>query len=100
MDMVTINVVDEIPSGINEHGLSRNITYYPNPTSDRIHIDFGSINERVTINAYNALGELVQTESRNASGVVTYVMPKPEGVYLIELIHADERTTNLKVLKE
>lgn len=100
MDMVTINVVDEIPSGINEHLHDGNPTFYPNPTSDRIQIDFGSVTEEITISAYNSLGELVQTESRNVSGLITYLMPKSKGVYLIKLVYTDGKTTNLKVVKE
>ena len=38
-------------------------TIYPNPTSDNIQIDLGLINERISINAYNVLGRMVQTEN-------------------------------------
>jgi PKD repeat protein len=100
MDMVTVNVVGELPNGVNEHRLSQTLSFYPNPTSGRIQIDFGSVKESITINAYNVLGELIQTETRNAVGIIEYAMPNPGGVYLVQVVYSNGRVTYLKVLKE
>ncbi len=76
------------------------ISIYPNPTADRIKIELGSDKSEIIINAYNVLGELVQTERREAIGILDYKMPPQKGVYLIQLIHPNGKVTNLNVVKE
>lgn len=77
-----------------------NLLVYPNPTDNQVYIDVGPTMEIITINTYSALGELVLTEKRSAVGLIDHVLPKPQGVYLIQLVHTDGKVTNLKVLKE
>lgn len=100
MQMVTVNVVNELPNGIEENQLGKSVTLYPNPTSDRIQIDIGTASKQLTVNAYNMLGELVQTETITTNGPIEYDMPKEKGVYLIQLMHSDGHVSNLKVVKE
>ncbi|MBI1288075.1 MAG: T9SS type A sorting domain-containing protein [Flavobacteriales bacterium] len=100
MTMVTVNVVGEMLSGINEHLHAETPTWYPNPTSDRIQIDFGIVSTEITINTYNIFGELVQNERRNVTGTVEYALPKASGVYLVKMVYPDGKVSNLKVVKE
>ncbi|MBI1288907.1 MAG: T9SS type A sorting domain-containing protein [Flavobacteriales bacterium] len=96
-----VRTVNYYPDGLTTSISTKDlINLYPNPTSDRIQIDLGTINEAITINVYNVLGELVQTESRNAAGLIEYIMPNPKGVYLIQLLYTDGKVANLKVVKE
>lgn len=87
---------------VSVHGLDsvENLLFYPNPTSNRIQIDLGSTIGTITINAYNALGELVSIETRNSQGRIDYILPDPIGIYLLQLVHTDGNVTNLKVVKE
>ncbi len=99
-EMVSVNVVSEIPSGITEPNSDSPIAFYPNPTSGNIQIDFGSLSEQISINAYNLLGKVLRTEVINAGGIIEYEMPQKKGVYLLQLIYSDGKVNYLKVVKE
>ncbi len=95
-----VNAQADIAGGINESQLNAVPNIYPNPASNDIQIDLGFTATDLTINAYSVLGELVQTETRNTAVLFDYELPKPEGVYLIQLVYSDGKVTNLKVVKE
>lgn len=95
-----VNATADVIAGINDSDPSEELVYYPNPTTDRIQVKLGATANGVTINAYNALGELVQTEKQNIIDVLEYTMPRSKGVYLIQLVYSDERVRSLKVVKE
>jgi hypothetical protein len=95
-----VTAYSDIASGIDDINPSNNPIYYPNPTTDKIQIDLGTTGNDIIINAYNVVGELVQTETQNAAGLIDYQMPKSKGVYVIQLVHPDGKVTNLKVVKE
>ena len=95
-----VNATADVIAGVNDNDPSEELTYYPNPTTDRIQVKLGATVNDVTINAYNALGELVQTETQNIIDILDYTMPKSKGVYLIQLVYSDGKVRNLKVVKE
>ncbi len=100
MQMVTVNVVNELPNGIAENEPDAPVVFYPNPTSGKLQIDIGTSSNNVTINAYSLLGELVGSEMRNVNGLIAYDMPKEKGVYIIRLVYPDGKVFNLKAVKE
>ncbi len=95
-----VNATADIASSIHENEPSEELVYYPNPTTDRIRVRLGTTSNVVTINLYNALGELVQSEKQCAFDILDYAMPKPEGVYLLQLVYSEEKVVNLQVVKE
>jgi hypothetical protein len=95
-----VNATADIAAGINDLQSGNATVFYPNPTSETIQIELGSVRSEVIINAYNVLGELIQAERREVIGIVDYKMPTKKGIYLIQLIQDDGKVKNLKVVKE
>lgn len=100
MQMVTVNVVDELPTGIEAGQLEHGIAFYPNPTDERIQIDIGQGLKEVEILAYNNIGELIQTEVRKGAGIIDYLLPEASGIYLLQLRFSDDQISMFKVLKK
>jgi len=95
-----VNATADVIAGINDNDHGEELVYYPNPTTDKIQVKLGTTANDVTINAYNSVGELVQSETRNIIDILDYAMPKFKGVYLIQLVYEDGKVRNLKVVKE
>lgn len=72
-----IEVVEK--TGVDENG-SNGLAVYPNPASDRIHIEGLEADSEVQI--YNALGELVKTVKAEANGEIN-IEELAKGLYLV-----------------
>lgn len=102
MEMVTVNVVNELPFnvGVNEHATVLPHSFYPNPTNGGITIDLRAVSGPLTINTFNTLGELVGSENRQGGALVNHNMPEATGIYVVQLVHPDFNTAHLRVVRE
>ncbi len=74
------------------------ITVFPNPTSDRLYLDLGALeNELRYINIFNAMGQRVATPAIEHNQID--ISRLPDGIYLIQLEFEDKRLIK-KVIKE
>jgi len=87
------------PLGIKDNAVAA-FSVFPNPSNDRVRIDLGSPINNSTINLFNMVGELVQTQQVNGTTFVDYQLPETQGVYLIQLVDANGTASTVKVIKE
>ncbi len=76
------------------------IRVFPNPSTGEVHIDFGTIQDQVTISASDLRGKVIQTQSMMTTGVVTYQLPEVAGVYLLKITYSDGQFDSVRSVKE
>lgn len=83
--------VSTLSTGISEKSLARSISVYPNPSSSVLNLNTEEV--VLSVNIYNALGELVQQETLNSfsvkellSGMYTLQIKTPKGIYVSRFI--------------
>jgi len=102
--MIRMNLGNvSITSFINEDSFAKNITVYPNPTSDKITIDINNNKaENITISLTNVLGQEVfvrqQSVAINAKEVID-IAAFAKGVYVLE-IQQNEKSYLQKIVVE
>ena len=76
------------------------ITIYPNPTNDRIQIDFGNKYNDVTICLRNALGQVIFVSGYDELQKSQVEIIGPSGFYFLEITIRDYKPIIYKVLKQ
>ena len=79
--------------GVAENLNKANITVFPNPTAEKLHIEgLQGAKGNITVNVYNALGQVVLTlETAPAQLLPLNVNALAKGTYLLEMISGNER---------
>jgi thiol-disulfide isomerase/thioredoxin len=97
LDNINIQTV----TGVGENQTSvNNLVLFPNPASDVMNVSFMlAQNENVTVNVYNAIGELVSTNyyDNMAAGnqmVQINTANFANGMYMVEMVSGQNRTTS------
>jgi len=85
--------------GVNKNILS-NISIYPNPTTNAINIDLGSIKQGIQATLINILGETTLTQPLGSTSIVSIDIDAPSGIYFLRIETANGESKTLKVLKE
>ena len=106
-DQTASNTVKDIEQSITEDGTVK-FTYYPNPFTDHLHIDFLLAQPSdVKVSVYNSFGQVVETlaGSRYEAGEYTLSFSNPSlnpGVYCIKMDFGDKHFTKavLKISSE
>lgn len=73
---------------------------FPNPTGAGIQIDFGSLQNRVTISIMDLRGQMIHTKTLLATGLVHYQLPETAGVYLLKITYPDGKYHSVRVVKK
>lgn len=85
------------PALSNEDFNKLSVSFYPNPTSDVLHI---SNNREITeVMVYNLLGQTVLNQKYNATEVSINLSTLPTNTYLVKVVCGDESDT-IKVMKK
>ncbi|MBU0765369.1 MAG: T9SS type A sorting domain-containing protein, partial [Bacteroidetes bacterium] len=83
--VVTTNLTVEVCSGVNNFE-SDGFLVYPNPASDILYINNGTINdENLTLKIYNVIGELIHTQKLQQNHQQINIGDLSNGVYVLEI---------------
>jgi len=94
----SITFDNSIPDGIHEDGIGM-LQVFPNPTSDKIQIDFLETVYSVNLKVFNPIGELVCSKQLNGIQYFDFELPESIGLYFIQLLRSDGQKSNLRVVK-
>lgn len=83
--------------GITENHLSKLITIYPNPFTDKLCLSNLSDDEIKQISIYDHQGKLILSESEDISSINTTTLNK--GLYIIQLLLTNESIMYTKMIK-
>jgi hypothetical protein len=94
-----------VPLGVNEQtGIIAQSSLYPNPSSTTSTLSYTlASSDEVTINVYNAMGELVSSQNEGSVAAGTqYATINTEafanGIYMVELVAGDSKSTTRMVV--
>ena len=73
---------------------------FPNPTTGEIQIDFGTLQDQVTISTIDLRGKLIQTKTVTSHSPINYQLPNASGIYLLKIKYSDGKYHYVKVVKE
>jgi hypothetical protein len=76
------------------------VQIFPNPTNGEVIIDFGDIQEQVSISLFDQIGRLVQTQSVMATELISYQLPAPSGIYYLNMTFSDGSYNSIMVIIE
>lgn len=103
-DFVVIKLSSENAVGIGKEDEIPAVSLYPNPTKDRVMIDFGSsILDDRTVIVYDLLGQTVYSNSAvKGTSISLDCSLYPKGVYLVSIFNNNElsSSTTLKLIVE
>jgi hypothetical protein len=87
--------------GINEFHKPNSISIYPNPSSDKLIIDFQSINDlkNITVSIYNIQGKLLLQQAIKQTQIEINISSFAKGVYIIK-VYNDNNIMVSKFIKE
>lgn len=72
-------------TGIDEITDNNVLTIYPNPANDFINVDLENVNDNITIQIVNALGEVVMTEKMETQQTSLNIHDLVNGVYFVKV---------------
>lgn len=95
-----VNIQPASTSGIEEEGIFSEVLVYPNPFSNELVIDLGSIQgENVAIEIYDLTGKLLTSRNSNMEPLVQFDMTSfAKGVYQVRLMNGTDKTVR-RVIK-
>lgn len=73
---------------------------FPNPTTGLIHIDFGMLQDQVTISTMDLTGKLIKSQTMVTTKLVSYRLPETAGVYIIKITYTDGNYQSFRIVKE
>ncbi len=73
---------------------------FPNPSTGDLQIDFGTLEDEVTISALDLRGKLIQTTTVITKGMLIYRLPEATGVYLLKITYSDGIFDSVRIIKE
>lgn len=87
-------VVDTLANSVHETLAEEALAVFPNPASDELTIRVSGTNgDPVRVDVYNALGEIVATETSAGSVVKLNTRKWPNGIYAIKVKHGKQTLT-------
>jgi hypothetical protein len=84
--------------GIDEIGAS-NIEVYPNPTSGSVKVILGEQYPSVSIQLFNALGQIILHKDYTSTKEITFDIEGATGVYFLEIESAEQVLGRVRVVK-
>ena len=81
------------PSGFSE--INNEISIYPNPTNNLLHIEIENYNGTIAAELYDFTGKLLETTNNTSLSLSDY----PKGIYLLKVAYGD-KTEEIRVVKE
>ena len=97
--MVTVNVVDALPTAIAQLEAEATIHIYPNPANEILTIDFPAEVAQAEIKLYDVAGALQQVALASGKQTTLPLDKLAAGIYLLE-IRAGKMVSRKKVVKQ
>jgi hypothetical protein len=99
---VKANFIDSLndnPTNLINQILQQNIQVFPNPTKDKINVNFGTLQyKKAFVEITNISGKIISSETlHNSSTTIIDLTGKPKGVYILNLI-IDGEKINKKII--
>lgn len=82
--------IDAVITG-NQENINKSFSVFPNPSNGQINISNSYINENVTINILNSLGQIMQSQAFAKQSIITLNLDVEAGLYFIEIISNGKR---------
>lgn len=92
-----IRIVDTKNNGIESNGSEDKIRIYPNPASDKIWVNGGPLNKKISI--YDMMGNLVGTCQRSGIRAEMDLSSYTPGVYTVKIADCDHRNNKDAISK-
>lgn len=78
----------------------KGLKVYPNPGSCQFNLQFNNFKERLELNVFNSIGEVILQKNFSSTAVITFDLNEQHaGIYFIE-VNADGESYRAKVVKE
>ena len=82
------------PNGINNLALNNTFSFYPNPASSELTVNYNGVAKSYSIKVYNALGQLVKSvETITTDKSTVNISDLNTGVYLLNVFDGENSTT-------
>jgi hypothetical protein len=78
----------------------KEVSIYPNPATDILNVDLGSVTQTIQVQFIDAVGRTVKTESISGSHSQIDISDLNQGIYFISLSSADGVQRIEKLVKE
>ena len=92
------NVIYIALTGVKNISNGGGLTVYPNPTSGILNMEWGQVKAKMSMNVYNATGQVVDHEVFvNQTGSQANLSKLPAGSYFIEVTDQDGNKGNFKI---
>ena len=93
-----VSTVQYMISSLSEVGID-DLRIFPNPTTGDLQIDLGTYQGLVTFSVMDLNGKLIQDQTLISTGIISYQLPGPVGVYLLKITYADGKHRSIRVMK-
>lgn len=85
--------------GIPNQSVLQEFSVYPNPTNGNFTLNLGKDYKDVTLQIYNATGQLIMTEKHDAVQKIKTYLKGPAGVYFLKLNADKETVKTVRIIK-
>ncbi|MCG8577007.1 MAG: FG-GAP-like repeat-containing protein [Flavobacteriales bacterium] len=86
--------------GIAESGFGNDFVVYPNPTAGDLKVNLGGVYSEINLKVFNALGEVIMTESFGTATELNLEIAGAAGMYILEITTAMGESARVNVVKE
>jgi len=90
-----VRVYNNLHIGLQEHANEFSANVYPNPASDEITIDLGSMYHHIEVSVFNSMGQKLQSQNFSNTQTVNFELCLEQGIYVVE-VAADGKRSNYK----
>jgi len=84
---------------VKEQGFQNTFSIFPNPTSEKVTIDLGEINSKITATLTNTLGQVIFVQQFKLTNLIQLNINAPKGIYFLRL-EANGEVITKKIIKE
>jgi len=83
----------------NQDNIKPKILVYPNPTTDKVHIQFDKNYDKIEYCLYNSIGQLVKTKKITNLSKTEVEIKGEKGLYILEILTDNNISESYKILK-
>lgn len=97
--MISVNVINGLTTNISQNTTNNNfISIFPNPVTDIVNINLGTLKENTEIKIYNTFGKLVFTERLTTQNTILNVHNLQSGIYFYHILVGEKSIKTEKIM--